>query len=735
MAEVDLTSWGLPETLLPREPLRISTADNALRSRQSLDTAQSPASTSGVKPAVTSPENRKHRKGRTVSFHDYSTIVKAQDGDEEAVEELRQHEEPDPTDRPRSSMSIMNRGRPTSPFNAPLASPTSASATFSPMKSLPLPLHVPLPPSPGPAQSGSIARPLSHAAYAEEAYDDQPNPFALPAPAGPRVSRFDPKISTPPGLVGTDTGTRGTRTMDRPASYASGYFPPNAEPHHGFISPPTAAPITRLRPRTLIMPTPLHGVLDPTQSQPSRWEQEGFTHGAKPMPPGALTRPDSFVGRLDAAMPDRKTFTPSQQLFRVTLAGVDGKRDSQVSRYGYEAGFIDIPPSAERDGEIAVQQYGGRMAEDEEDSEYDDEEREPGEQDWRPETRYVRGPSLMDRLEARKAELKSKNRQVDICILFLGLPCLLVTRFSPRRRQFRGDNRPAMMSRNRTGPLVNLDASYNPTTGQTSPRPSSSPLLQLQDEDGRPLERPVSQGTNTKPGMPSRGKSVFGVDTVWERELKKLESQRESERALAAHMEEERRSKGLKKGKNAKGKARANQEQDAASPVPLHPHTETMLSQGREDTNVPPSLSLGDLSAALNAPVNPEAGTVPHKNVSVNDWAAGSDEDDGVAQPRRRKRRTIKPVPAAGTQDDSGSESDNVPLAQAFGVNRKKSVDEGDSSEDEPLSNLVCKPRLPGHITEADLDRRESRRRKCRVGLWTSATKMTFPWHSGVQRR
>ena len=209
-----------------------------------------------------------------------------------------------------------------------------------------------------------------------------------------------------------------------------------------------------------------------------------------------------------------------------------------------------------------------------------------------------------------------------------------------------------MMSRQ--GPLVDLDASVDPTTGQTSPRAAAA--LQLQDDSGRPLVRSPASPPQGKPGLP-RGKSVFGVDTVWERELKKLEAKKEEERAQAE-----------KKGK--KGKRGKRDE--------VHPHTEVLHEQGREDTNVPPSLSLGDLAAALNAPEVAES--VPHQKVSVDDWAAGSDEEQAV--PRRRKRRTVKPPVM-----DSDSDGDNVPLAAAFGIRRKEVAD--DSSEDEPLSNLV----------------------------------------------
>lgn len=350
MAEVDLAEWGLPDTLLPDQ--------DAPQARPPLT-----VTTSGYtyKPATASAEGRKHRKGRTVSFHAFPSIPHEEDG----VEELRQQEPEEAAERPRprSSMSMMNRGRPTSPFAAP--SPTSA--TFSPID---VARGVPLPPSPGPAAPPLIEQP-----------EEEVNPFALPAPAGPRLSRFDPKASTPV-------------ERPRPVSTASGYFP-SIEPHPHPHQPP--APVSRLRPRTLIMPSPLHGVLNPTQNQP-RAARDGFTHGAKPLPPGALTRPDSFVGRMGE--------TPSQRAFRGSLAVV-GARDSR-DFVGYEG----IPPSAEREGEIAVQQFGGREYDDDEEEEEGDEGE--GEEGWRPETRYVRGPSLMDRLEARKAELKGKNRSVRI---------------------------------------------------------------------------------------------------------------------------------------------------------------------------------------------------------------------------------------------------------------------------------------------------------------------------------
>ncbi|KAJ9114324.1 hypothetical protein QFC22_005776 [Naganishia vaughanmartiniae] len=715
--DVDLTEWGIPETSDPyprhRDQLRINTSRESLRHDPSspLNRLASPTASHGqpAKPAVTSPTNRRNRKGRTVSFHDYTSIYnqsanqQGEDGMEELAHAPQQGTrdgdgEGEGTVRPRSSMSIMNRGRPTSPFNAPQASPTAAtgSVAVSPTGSsvLPMALHIPLPGSPGQATPTS---PPSRSMYNQS--DDQlSNPFALPPPAGPRLSRFDPKVIIPTvGEQPTAAGGPSSRgNGERPTSLASGYFPRMNSHRTSLVAPPQQqqhhqqpTTISRLRPRTLMMPTPLHGTLDPSQSAPdSRWDTEGYHKGAKPMPPGALTRPDSFVGLLNdkaGVASGRNRFSSTQQLFRVTLASVDaaGKQGSQhtsAAGYGYETGFMDIPPSAERDGEVGVQQYGGRG--DDDDDGGDEDFVEPGgEQDWRPETRFVQGPSLMDRLEARKAELKSKQRV------------------------FRGDNRPAMMSRSSNGPLVTLDPTVDPLTGQTSPRLQNHASLVLQDDDGRLLARSASQGeaAGRRPNVPpTRGKSVFGVDTLWEKEVKKLEAQRKVERGLALQIEEEqgRKKKGGRKGKRRQGPSHPELELEQEGTRVEDPYTETMHSQGRQDVDIPPSLSLGDLANALEAPFNPSQGRIsdvanpsliPHTNVDVDDWAAGSDDEAGLAaQPRRRKRRTVKPVVPEVAGSDS--EDDNVPLAKAFGVTRAKSrAEESDSSEDEPLSNLKKK--------------------------------------------
>lgn len=158
-----------------------------------------------------------------------------------------------------------------------------------------------------------------------------------------------------------------------------------------------------------------------------------------------------------------------------------------------------------------------------------------------------------------------------------------------------------------------------------------------------------------RPGM-SRGKSVFGVDELWERDVRRLEALRAEEARVEATAA-------------GAGKRRSGGEES------VHPHTETLHEQGRDDTHVPPSISLGELSAALLAPE-------PHRTVTVDEWAAGSDEE-GTGEPRRRRRRVAKAVP----RQEEESSDDEVPLATAFGITRRPAGDE--SSEDEPLINLV----------------------------------------------
>ena len=127
----------------------------------------------------------------------------------------------------------------------------------------------------------------------------------------------------------------------------------------------------------------------------------------------------------------------------------------------------------------------------------------------------------------------------------------------PVNRVFTGDSRPSMMNRSstlidpaslQTKPNAQRTSSYgsNPTRRNSV---GQKPLLNFDDE-----ERPLSASL-TNPAAKSR--SVFGVDTLWQREmvkLKEIEAQEQREAAEKALIEaEQEQAKARKKGKQ-KGK-------------------------------------------------------------------------------------------------------------------------------------------------------------------------------------
>ncbi len=418
--EVDLASWGLPEDFVVQErhrrprdatakrsmsPARVVVERSSVIERPrseyalsllNMDTsmAEQHGRLVGIQPISPSVEGaidampassrsvgagRSGRHGgRTVSFGDHDSMVQASQEPGEA-EVLADDEDGDrqPAPQPKSSMGIMNRGRPTSPYSviARDSGEQHRRSSFS-SDNTSKPSSIPFPTERvrSPSVSSVVLAPHSPASGSEAGAS---NPFALPAPAGQRLSRFDPKAAAE------------ARPPPRPNSRVSGYFAgaePSAEVaqrRRSVMTPPDLSNSRLMRPRTLIMPTPLQAAVDPTVSSPPPHLSRGFQQGAKPLPPGALTRPDSFVG----SMPSMRHLTTSQKLFSASLE-VDGRRDE------------DFIGGAEADGEIRWSAIGGLE---------DEEGRRYGEEEWRP-PRTVEGISLMDKLEARKMELRSQQR-------------------------------------------------------------------------------------------------------------------------------------------------------------------------------------------------------------------------------------------------------------------------------------------------------------------------------------
>ena len=256
------------------------------------------------------------------------------------------------------------------------------------------------------------------------AYDEEParrNSFALPPPSPDRASRFDPKVLDAQRQRVTSTTSMGTRAFSpspppgsRPGSSMSGLMQ----------QPGRDRPYSRLelmRPKVLIMPSPLQSAAPTSSGQPAR-TREGFelSTDGPPLPAGARTNarastasllsPDFNTGGQlgDEFTPNpRNTLTLSQLTFRNTLM-VDGQRD---------VAFKDLE-----------EKYHMRWATDEGEQVPNDDQNEStpalptvevttaGADD----PRHKRAPgklygrSLIDDLEARKAEMKGKQRCVRI---------------------------------------------------------------------------------------------------------------------------------------------------------------------------------------------------------------------------------------------------------------------------------------------------------------------------------
>ncbi|KAJ1309060.1 hypothetical protein OPQ81_004739 [Rhizoctonia solani] len=535
-----------------------------------------------------------------------------------------------------------------------------------------------------PSESVPFPSANSPAPLADSNDQDLPNPFALPPPTPDRLSRFDPKARQSLSQVqlhegegdaaSMRTGTMkegtahlrtysnaslGSRALlddfkDDGASYMTGRQ----------LEGPGNKPISRmelLRPKVLVMPSPLQG----SQPQPNQSAgRAGFmlSSDGTPLPPGATpgARPGVRTG-LGVSRSNQSTgagFTPnprttmslSQLTFRNNLM-VDGSRD---------VAYNDIDQQLRRataEGEQAEQVW----------DDYDAETEAP--EPERPAGRLY-GRSLMDDLQDRKAQLHG------------------------RQRVFRGDNRPAMMERGQIrtqSTLIDPIAlqprpvtvfPHGPITANTEQRPNVNRASTIQ---------PLLSFGSEEPGRVANSKSVFGVDTLWEKEMAKLremqEQQKLDQEAQRAR-EEERQKRKLKKGKKGKGKNEA----PASSPTHVNATESPRAPELNRLSSAPPTLpNITPLNeqAAPGSPGESESSlpAANHRRRSVatldaGGWFAGSSDEEGEPGAKRGSGPRVAPV-SGGRDEDS---DDDVPL-----TNIKVRAPESDDDEDAPLSNL--KPR------------------------------------------
>ncbi|KAF9221953.1 hypothetical protein BS17DRAFT_709690 [Gyrodon lividus] len=556
-------------------------------------------------------------------------------------------------------------------------------------------LFVARPPSPDRADpKANRARSMSNASMGTMASKNvltEENPFSVRPPSPSRSSRFDPKVH----VRTTSVNSMGTRALlDNDVDVESRRDRP-------------LSTLELLRPKVLVMPSPLQSAAPPPLPPPVIRPHSGFqtSTDGPPLPPGARSaRPSTQSG--PALVPiASNSFTPnpraslslSQLAFRNTLV-VGGERDiaySDIDRH---------LPRAVKDGE---------QAQFEEEEEVRQESPvptsvplppvpPPTEIEIRRAAGKLYGRSLIDNLEHRKLEMKQKART------------------------FHGDNRPSMMVRGqirRSSTLIDpetlgaLPPSQNlekkaPTLSRRNSG-SAGPLLDLNGE------KPPALGASASTGDFSKGRSVFGVDTLWDREMAKLKEIETQEKAEADERKrrerEEMERRERKNKKKGKSKGKGNDSTPGLEVSPSHGVSESRVSSR------PPTLPAIQKPILKRAPIADDEGTESESDDDVplgqaigrtidkaaDSWVAeSSDEDEGPRRttgvgPRYSSTKSPAPhIPPLSNGEDGDSDED-LPLTaaaeriakRATQLPRPNFVDD-DEDEDKPLAAVLSESKL-----------------------------------------
>jgi hypothetical protein len=183
----------------------------------------------------------------------------------------------------------------------------------------------------------------------------------------------------------------------------------------------------------------------------------------------------------------------------------------------------------------------------------------------------------------------------------------------------------------------------------------------------------------------SRGKSVFGVDQVWEREMAKMRAEEEAERAAAEALEQRKREKEerRKSKKSKKGK----EKEVLLSPPQGEVTSPLEVQTSQQDTP--------EEEATARRPSMDHLRRVTGPSMDVEDWVASSDEEEEGTVGRRQARRRR----SAHRRQPGASDSDSdVPLSHfakrppsmAQPLHAATVLEEASSSEDdEPLSRIA----------------------------------------------
>ena len=239
---------------------------------------------------------------------------------------------------------------------------------------------------------------------------------------------------------------------------------------------------------------------------------------------------------------------------------------------------------------------------------------------------------------------------------------------------------------------------------------SGKPLLNF-DEDRSPgLPASPGVGRNTT-------RSVFGVDTLWERETAKL---KEIEAQEAEELRKQEQAEALRMQKKAK-KKKKGKKKDVPQGLPAEEPGVVKVEEPRVSAEAPtlPVIQRGITRGPPPPPNDDETESSsdadtprpPPQKASMDGWHSGESDNDGAGPvrttgvgPRYPKRSRRQPAAVARLADDDDSEED-MPLAATVGraVERATrfglpAAENSDSDEEKPLSQLLVKSK---RISEA----------------------------------
>jgi hypothetical protein len=279
-----------------------------------------------------------------------------------------------------------------------------------------------------------------------------------------------------------------------------------------------------------------------------------------------------------------------------------------------------------------------------------------------------------------------------------------------------GDERPSMMAREqrastlidpaslqtrpRSQQLSSFGSSKPPQTLSRQNSLSMKPLLNFEDEERKTLQPPLAAGR-----LPAT-RSVFGVDTLWEREMTKLKEiealeTREKEERLKREEETERKSmrkknKRKKKGRNPKDDEDVQEVlQEVSANVRVSMEPPILPDFRRAPRTVPLQTNAYDSSESE------EEVEQPRPDAVAPAWhESSSDEED--ARPRRTTGVGLRYPKHSNKISISNDDSEeDLPLAAtihkaaaraALGVTQ---TGQDSDDEDRPLSHIVLQAKAP----------------------------------------